>query len=276
MNTKKYGISTFDGSSTIDIKFSQNSIYGSVTFKALNNRKIVKVIRQEKDDEEEIILFKNTSSPMETFTDLTCENANIYKYTIFLSGDNNDTAYIFDNIEVNFEDIVLCDAESYNLVRFNPNLSSIKINQSETITPTLGGRYPVVRRNAATNYYSCSLSGLISIRAENDDCELTYPTIDEYYQELGYRKQFIEFLTNGKTKLFKSPTEGAMLVRVTGVNLTPESKLSRKIYSFSATITEVAEMTPANCIKYNIYSLSAVGTQFVTNKGIPFYVKQEE
>ena len=160
MNTKKYGISTFDGSSTTDIKFSQNSIYGSVTFKALNNRKIVKIIRQEKDDEEEIILFKNTLSPTETFTDLTCENANIYKYTIFLSEDNNDTAYIFDNIEVNFEDIVLCDAESYNLVRFNPSLSSIKINQSETITPTLGGRYPVVRRNAATNYYSCSLSDL--------------------------------------------------------------------------------------------------------------------
>ena len=45
MNTKKYGISTFDGSSTTDIKFSQNSIYGSVTFKALNNRKIAKVIR---------------------------------------------------------------------------------------------------------------------------------------------------------------------------------------------------------------------------------------
>lgn len=268
MNIDMYDVE----SNTSNIEFSQNSIYGSVTFKALNNKKISKVIRIEADDETETILFSNAETPAELFTDLTCENFCIYKYTITL---NDDSIEIFDKIEVNFDDIVLCDAESYNLVRFNPSLSSIKINQSETVTPTLGGRYPVVRRNAATNYYSCSLSGLISIRAENDDCELTYPTVDEYYQELGYRKQFIEFLTNGKTKLFKSPTEGAMLVRVTGVNLTPEAKLSRKIYSFSATITEIAEMTPANCIKYNIYSLSAVGTQFVTSKGVPFYVKQE-
>ena len=257
-----------------EITCIQNNIYGSFTFEATSGYKIKEITRQEIDELSPTTLYKakETSEYLEVFTDLTCENYCIYTYKITSS---SGTIYVFDNKQVEFEDIILCDAAAYNLVRFNPSLSSVKINQSETIITTLGGRYPIVRRNAATNYYSFSLGGLISIRAENDTCELTYPSVDEYYQELGYRRQFVEFLTNGKVKLFKSPTEGAFLVRVTGVSLTPEAKLDRRICSFSATVTEVAEVTPSNCVKYNIYSLKAISPQFITSKGVPFYVQQE-
>ena len=43
--------------------------------------------------------------------------------------------------------------------------------------------------------------------------------------------------------MFKSPTEGNILIRVTNVSCSPNQQLSRMIYSFSATGTQIAETT---------------------------------
>ena len=60
----------------------------------------------------------------------------------------------------------------------------------------------------------------------------------------------MEFLIDGKPKLFKSPTEGNMILRLTDVNFTPNQSLSRLVYSFTASGNEIAEDNIKNHLKY--------------------------
>jgi hypothetical protein len=55
-----------------------------------------------------------------------------------------------------------------------------------------------------------------------------------------------EFLNDGKYKLYKSPTEGTMIVTLINVTLSPNETLHRMIANFNATVYEVAEFTLKN------------------------------
>ena len=55
----------------------------------------------------------------------------------------------------------------------------------------------------------------------------------------------LDWLTDGKPKLFRSPSEGNYQVRLMNVSLTPDDKLSRMIHTFSATCYEVGDPTVA-------------------------------
>lgn len=67
-----------------------------------------------------------------------------------------------------------------------------------------------------------------------------------------YREKAIEFLMQDEPILFRSPTEGNILVRLSGVQLTPNQQLGRLVYSFTATATEIDACTVDNYFKYNI------------------------
>ena len=64
----------------------------------------------------------------------------------------------------------------------------------------------------------------------------------------------MEFLYDGEVKLFRSPTEGNMLIRVMDASLTPNQQVGRYLWSFSATAYEIAEHTYENLNKYNFLS----------------------
>lgn len=81
------------------------------------------------------------------------------------------------------------------------------------------------------------------------DNNLTY---DNIFIEKMFRQKVEEFLNDGEYKLYKSPTEGNMVISLTNVSLTPKQELGRAIYSFSATAYEVAENTFDELNKYGI------------------------
>lgn len=60
-------------------------------------------------------------------------------------------------------------------VVYNPQLNSIKMNQSTSLTPTIGSQYPFYRKNAMTNYKSFSLGGLLTYDSQREE----YPYWDE-------------------------------------------------------------------------------------------------
>lgn len=62
----------------------------------------------------------------------------------------------------------------------------------------------------------------------------------------------LDWLTDGKPKLFRSPTEGNYLVRLMNVSLTPKKELGRMIHEFTATAYEIADCTYDNLIYYGI------------------------
>lgn len=87
-----------------------------------------------------------------------------------------------------------------------------------------------------------------------DDYKTTYnisPNNDYVIEKL-FRDKVMEFLTDNDVKLFKTMTEGNILVKLTNVSFTPNKTLGRNIYSFSATATEIAEDSVDNYNKFNI------------------------
>jgi hypothetical protein len=49
----------------------------------------------------------------------------------------------------------------------------------------------------------------------------THPSAENFYKERNFKTEVINWLTNGETKLFRSPSEGNFIVRLTNTSLTP-------------------------------------------------------
>ena len=160
------------------------------------------------------------------------------------------------------KDDILLEAPdlSYLTVRFNPTINSYKYNRKEAVTPTIGGVYPVVRRSGNQEYRSFTVGGLISSEGEFANNELLPSEINinhlngynkELVKERIFREKVLNFLFRDEVLLYRSIIEGMMLVRLTNISLTPNTQLGRRLWSFTAQVTEVDECSSANLQKYN-------------------------
>ena len=242
------------------------------------------------------ILWSNQVSFLSSYVfkldDVTVENGTCYRYDCQLIAENGAYyTYPTNNIIINFDDIFLTDSTAQLRIKFNPSVNSMKYVVVESVTNTLGGKYPIVRRNGNTNYRQFTIGGLISFRGDPDE-EIFNP--DSYedslvravrnieykdsllltqkdafknalndYKNLSnddydfilerlYREKAEEFLNNNSVKLFRSTAEGNILVTLTNISFTPNAQLSNRVYSFSATATEIDEATLDNYYKYGI------------------------
>ena len=84
----------------------------------------------------------------------------------------------------------------------------------------------------------------------------------DYNYEHLFRERVVKFLTDGKPKLFKSTTEGNVIVRLMDVNTSPKQELGRLISSFTSTAHEIAEANLKNCLNYKFYNLGQIITDF--------------
>lgn len=217
-----------------------------------------------------------------------------YKYRFLLnsSSDNKISKlnYLIENVTNSA--IYLYHKEKQLILRYNTNISNYRWVVQENIANTLGGKYPIVRRNAHTKYRQFSLNGTLyfdpSALDLNDGLDsnnkpmsnwflreddtlflsvndafgsnnlniFSWEDRDVHSRTAIYEKRFkdaaMEFLTDGLPKLFRSPEEGIMIITLTNVSFTPNEKLNRRVYDFSATVTEIAEATLENLIKYNL------------------------
>lgn len=71
------------------------------------------------------------------------------------------------------------------------------------------------------------------------------------YAERRFRDAVMKWMSDGQPKLFRSETEGNMIVMLSGVTFAPFNK-SRLLYSLSATVTEIAEYNLDNLILYGL------------------------
>lgn len=161
-------------------------------------------------------------------------------------------------------------------LQFDNGVDSLKLNVQDNIVATLGGTYPLVARIGASNYKSFNLSGLISFNMDENNLFLSKEDIyqfeeisnlyNEYNNRKGislydytyereFREKVMEFLSDGKVKMFKSPTEGNILIYLNNISLSPNKSLSRLVSSFTSTATEVAKNTIDNQIKYNLLQI---------------------
>ena len=181
---------------------------------------------------------------------------------------------VFDHMYLNAEN------EQLN-IKFNPQISSFKYVVSESVTTTIGSKYPFVKRNGYTYYRQFPISGLISCLSDLDGLMTTKEEIyqdtlelyneyneknritilNDYTYERNFREKVMEFLYKDNIKLFRSPTEGNILVKITDINFTPNQTLGRMLYTFSCTANEIADFTMENCNLYNIQSLGQIDSE---------------
>lgn len=179
-------------------------------------------------------------------------------------------------ISASFEDAFLYDGKRQLRIRYNPKVSSFKKDVLETKTDTIGGKFPFIFRNGSVSYKEFPISGLIS-RLENecfdlgpseptpkrestvssssaDSYSLTDLSDENIRAERQFKMEVLDFLTDGKPKLFRSPTEGNYLVRLMNTSLTPEDTLGRMLHTFSCTAYEIGECDYDTLLSYGIIS----------------------
>ena len=205
---------------------------------------------------------------IDDFMDLTVESGVYYKYGLQeITKDSEGRIIrsklkIMDEVQRVFEYSFLLGAGGRQLkLKYDNTINNFQKTYSDVITPTIGGKYPFVTRVGSADYYSFQISGKISFSMDENNLFIDKDFLHgytkntaisqyDYTYEREFRNQVYAFLTDAKPKLFKSPTEGNILVRISNVSLSPEAGLSRLIYNFSATATEIDE---ASLEKYKKY-----------------------
>ena len=178
---------------------------------------------------------------------------------------------------VELEDMFLTRAEMQFKIKFDPTVSSFKRTYLESRTETLGSKYPFIRRNGNVEYRQFPISGLITGFCDEEGLFLNKDNlyanakenyayynsqnqINEYIDRI-YEKQFrdkiMDFLYADNLKLFRSQTEGNILVRLMDINLSPNQSLGRMLYSFTATAYEIDDCTIQN---FDMYGIQYLGT----------------
>ena len=132
---------------------------------------------------------------------------------------------------------------------------------------TIGSKYPFISRNGNVNYKEFSISGLISYQMDNVELFMTKEelgisevnnnlTSENITAERLFKNKDLDWLNDGKPKVFRSPSEGNYIVRLMNVSLSPQDGLSRMLHSFSCTAYEIAEFTISNLKYYGLVDLN--------------------
>lgn len=224
------------------------------------------------------ILYGQKEKGFLIFRDFTIESGKRYKYRIQATNSidrrsaplepKNDTEF-----SIHLNHIYLAGDGVQLIIKYNPKINSFKKSTLATKLDTLGGKYPVIARNAQAYYAEFPIGGLISLQAEDGNF-LTFDNDNNYYfqedklftlnekstdltganfyAERRYRECVEKFLNDGKCKLFRSPSEGNMIIDLINISLTPNAQLGRMIYEFSATAYELMEYNMENLNTYQI------------------------
>lgn len=78
-----------------------------------------------------------------------------------------------------------------------------------------------------------------------------------------FKLKVLEWLNNGKPKIFRSPGEGNYLVRLMNSSLSPEDSLGRMLHSFSTTAYEIGDFDYNTLKNFNIIKVDEINHKFL-------------
>lgn len=213
--------------------------------------------------------------------DFTVQSGKWYKYAIQWVQDSDASNIRYSQniitpkpVSMMLEEICIVGDNTQVKIKFDPKISSFNYKTVQSSTETIGSKYPFIRRNGNIGYKTFTISGLITRHMDENELFASPAEIygnsemisyyEEYNQENRinpyndhtyeylFREKVINFLNDGKVKLFRSPSEGNMLIILSNVTITPNETLGRLVYSFSANAIEVGEANIENYINYDI------------------------
>lgn len=116
----------------------------------------------------------------------------------------------------------------------------------------------VLRPSCQENVDTSNIIGTVT--NYNDLTIDTNLTDNNIFVERKFREKAEEFLNDFEYKLYRSPTEGNMIIGLMNVSLTPNATLGRMIFDFSATAYEVLENTLENLNEIGIINIGEFST----------------
>lgn len=171
------------------------------------------------------------------------------------------------SVLVDFEHMFLSDSDRQLKIAFNPKVSSFKPVVLETKTDTIGGKHPFIYRNGDVYYHEIPISGLISCQLDDSNLFTKEDELSEIISSLEkihdhstkviakerlFKREVLSWLTNGKPKILRTPTEGNFIVQLMNVSLSPMDQLGRMLHTFSATGYEIDDFSFENIVKLNL------------------------
>jgi len=84
----------------------------------------------------------------------------------------------------------------------------------------------------------------------------TQLTTDNFKKERDFKLEVLEWLHNGRPKLFRSPGEGNYIVRLMNISMSPNDTLSRMLHTFTSTAYEIDNYTFANLKDYGFLNIA--------------------
>lgn len=200
-----------------------------------------------------------------SFLDRTVEQGATYKYSLQQYNSNGiySDRIVSNSVLVDFEDMFLFDGKRQLNIRFNPKVSSFKADHLESKTDTIGSKYPFISRNGNVDYKEFSISGLISYQMDSVELFMSKQelgisevshnlTTENITAERVFKNKVLDWLNDGKPKVFRSPAEGNYIVRLMNVSLSPTDSLSRMLHTFTCQAYEIADFTIENLKYYNL------------------------
>ncbi len=242
------------------------------------------------EDIKYITVDENTSTAINQYPivyDYTVESGIWYKYGIagVTTDGERSNLNILNNPAIRlFEySYILGENEKQLKLEFDNTISTFTPKVVDGQQEPIGSKYPFVGRNSIIDYKSFPITGLITFWLDeantflkNGKEDIFHPDVVALYEnynlnrnirqydytyEREFRKKVMEFLNDGKPKLFKSPSEGNIIVRLKDVNLTPNQPTGRLIYSFNANALEIDDDNMYNYLKYGFYYPGTYRTQ---------------
>lgn len=218
----------------------------------------------------------NAKLPDWSWKDFSAEIGTPYIYRIRRFRDGVVSAEVSSvNVTQQGEHIYLSDGDRCLKVKYNPKITSFKTTILEQKTDTIGGKYPFFARNDAVSYKEIPISGLISYHMDKNNyfwnrgsaetavrqatpAQDQTTALDETELERTFKLEVLDWLNNGKPKLFRSAQEGNYIVRLMNVSLSPNDTTGRMIHSFSCTGYECADCTFENMQELDLIRIDEI------------------
>lgn len=110
-----------------------------------------------------------------SFQDFLIEQGISYTYALQQYNDHNvySVKMLAPSVEADFEDSFLYDGIRQLKLKFNPKVSSYKIDRQEQKLETIGSQYPFFVRNSKIAYHEFPLSGLCSYWMDEEELFMT-------------------------------------------------------------------------------------------------------
>ena len=145
--------------------------------------------------------------------------------------------FFFRNGNVKYKEFPISGLISMLMDEHGDFMSGLEIKQTRrTHTQDVKDYYTgkILKENMSKDYFTDFPDSPIMLTANN------------FRKERDFKNEVLEWLTNGRPKLFRSPGEGNFIVRLMNTSLSPNDTLSRMIHTFSSTAYEIADCTFEN------------------------------